>query len=124
MGFWGIVIPIVVAILVALVFYFVLKNTGPWGSFWTFLLILILAGFAAEVWIPPFGPIFRDIAWMPLIFVILLFAILLAAAAPVRSEQETEAVQTDVDSTSATVSAFFWILLLLFVIAIIIGIIV
>jgi hypothetical protein len=74
-------------------FYSVFKSSGPWGSFWSFLLLLILAGIAANVWITPVGPYYQDVAWVPVMFVILLFAFLVASTTPprrARIEKEME----------------------------------
>lgn len=49
---------------------------------WTFLIILVLAGLAAALWIEPVGPVIYDVAWVPMLFVIILFALVLAAATP------------------------------------------
>ncbi|MFW5752337.1 MAG: hypothetical protein ACOCW8_03260 [bacterium] len=121
----GVLFAIVIALLVGALFYYVFRTAGPWGSFWTILLILLLAGLAAAIWVEPTGPQMYDVAWIPILFVILLFAILLAAATPARSTRnlppETEAeLQSDV----AAIGGFFWLLLIILAIAVIIGIVV
>ncbi len=70
------------ALIVGSFFYYIVKYTGPWGSFWSFLLVLILAGFAASVWIEPFEPRFYEVSWIPMLVVIFIFALLLSAASP------------------------------------------
>ena len=121
----GILFAIVIALLVGALFYYVFRTAGPWGSFWTFLLILILAGLAAEIWVEPIGPAMYEVAWIPVLFVILLFAILLAAATPSRSTRnlppETEA---ELESDVAAIGGFFWLLLIILAVAVIIGIII
>ena len=71
MTFLEILFAIAAAILIGVLFYYVFKAAGPWGSFWTFLLILILAGLATAAWIQPFGPVIYDIVWVPILLVIL-----------------------------------------------------
>jgi len=92
----------------------VFKSTGPWGTFWSFLLILVLVGLAAEAWIEPVGPVAWGVAWIPTLFVIFLFALLLAAATPPRNrsvrDTATEPTTTPEEETAAVaVGGFFWI---------------
>ncbi len=127
MTFLEIILTIIAAILIGILFYYVFKSTGPWGSLWTFMLILILAGLAAEAWITPVGPIYYDVAWLPTLFVILLFALLLAAASPStkREIEYTEATGTEPPATNAATIAlgiFFWFLLIFLFIAVMWGI--
>ena len=61
-----------VAFLVGVLFYYVFKTTGPWGNLWSILLILFLAGIAADVWITPVGPDYQGVIWIPVLFVILI----------------------------------------------------
>lgn len=128
MLFWETLFVILAALVVGVIFYYLLKLSGPWGSFWSFLLILILAGLAAAAWITPAGPVVYNIAWFPTLFTILLFAILLAAATPSRRERtRTTATQRHVEDTEGglafvTLSAFFWIFLLFLLMAALLGI--
>lgn len=126
MTFLEILLVIIAAVLIGILFYYVFKVSGPWGSLWTFLLVLILAGLAAEAWITPIGPLFYDVAWIPTLFVIILFALILAAASP------TSRRDIDFDTTATTgrgpgdpdtpavvaLGVFFWFLLLLLFIAV------
>ncbi len=121
---------IIAAVAIGSFFYFVFKSSGPWGTFWTFLLVLILAGLAAEAWITPFGPVYYGIAWIPTLFVLLLFAFLLAAATPTPREEriieETETTRPQGESIRArkegeaavaVVGIFFWFLIIFLAIA-------
>ncbi|HSH53060.1 MAG TPA: hypothetical protein VK982_15140 [Bacteroidales bacterium] len=109
------------ALLIGAIFYYLFRSSGPWGSFWSFLLILILAGIAANVWISPVGPYYQGVAWFPVLFVILLFALLIAAATPsrrTRIESEAERVEPE----AVALGGFFWILMIFLFIAVIWGI--
>jgi hypothetical protein len=137
MSVLGVIVAILLALTVGAIFHFVLKITGPWGSLWTFLLVLILVGVAAAIWIPPIGPYYLDIAWIPIVFVIFMFALLLAAATPTNRDKNRYQKQhtaeeaspypkknsdgTDL-ATSTVVGGFFWILLILMLIVILVGI--
>jgi len=115
---------IALAALVGIVFYYIFKTTGPWGSFLAFILILILAGIAAEAWIPDAGPVYYDVAWIPTLFVIILFPLLLASASPPRRDLETRsaAAETPVESREASVlGVFFWIFMIFLLVAVLFG---
>lgn len=120
MTFLEILLTILAAVLIGVLFYYAFKATGPWGSLWTFLLILIIAGLAAEAWIEPVGPVVYDVAWVPTLFVILLFALLLAAAAPPypesteRAEIEAGTEPPERDSAAVALGVFFWIFIVFF----------
>ncbi|MFW5820119.1 MAG: hypothetical protein ACOCWA_02425 [Bacteroidota bacterium] len=128
MTFLEILLTILAAVFIGILFYYIFKTTGPWGSIWTFILILILAGLAAEAWVEPFGPVYYDVAWIPTLFVILLFALLLAAATPTRGryvETRTtppEAEPETRDTAGIVLGVFFWILMLFLVVAVFWGI--
>jgi hypothetical protein len=130
MTFLEVLLVIISALVITSIFYYVLKSPGPWGTFWSFLLILVLAGLAAEAWVTPFGPTYFDVVWGPTIFVIFLFALLLAAATPSRREKEImkneETEMTAAESrevlqenraAAAVVGLFFWVFIIFLFIA-------
>ena len=125
--FFQLLFTIILALIVGSFFYYVFKYTGPWGSFWTFLLILILAGVAASAWIEPIGPAFYEVAWVPILLVILIFALFLAAATPARhpanrSPRENITEGPDEEVPVLAISFIFWIFLLALMIAAVIGV--
>ncbi len=119
-----VIFSIITAIVIGILFYYVFKSTGPWGTFWSFLLILILVGLATSAWIEPIGPVFYNVAWIPILFVILLFAFFLAAASEpgrYRKLPRTEAEEEE-ERAGAVLGIFFWIFILFLLIATIWGI--
>lgn len=129
MSFAEIIIALLMAIIIGSIFYYVFKVTGPWGSFWTFILILILAGIAAGAWVEPVGPTVYGTPWLSTLIVIFLFALLIAAATPPRRKPETPAEREAMAEASAEASGgaialgvFFWVLLIFLFIAAIWGI--
>ncbi|HSJ69544.1 MAG TPA: hypothetical protein VK921_17815 [Anditalea sp.] len=60
---------VIVAVIISSIFYFAVDVRGPWGSFWTFFIIVLLSVWAASLWIVPFGYIYWEIAWIPLFFI-------------------------------------------------------
>ncbi len=109
------------AFLVGVVFYYVFKSTGPWGNFWSVLLILILAGIAANAWITPIGPYYQGVAWFPVMFVILLFAFFMAASTPLH-RGKIDPVESE--SSKVAFGVFFWFLMVLLLTAVIWGLII
>ena len=118
----------IVAALVGVLFYYVFKTAGPWGRFWSFVLILILAGIAAAAWIPPLGPVYWDVSWVPVLIVILLFALFLAAATPPRGKEKVPPEEhpgpRQYASEVVVLNTFFWVFVVLLFIAALFGIIV
>ncbi len=113
-----------IALLITLFFSYVLRVRGPWGSFWTFFIIMLFAVLAANVWIQPVGPYFADVYWLPPLAVGLLIAFILAAAAPsprARSKIEKHEKMAREDGSSVAVGFFFWFLLVFMLALVIIG---
>jgi hypothetical protein len=117
---------LLIALIVGLIFSLVFKVRGPWGNFWTLFVIVLLAVWAADLWLTPAGPVVWDLAWIPLIFVAIVVALLLAAAesgtskpkTPVREEDRVTSKEAD---TASKISAMFWIILLFLILAIVVG---
>jgi len=124
--FLGIIYLVSVATLITLFFTVLLKNKGPWGNFWSFFIVILLAVFAADVWIGPVGPYWFDgIYWVPPLAVGLIIALLLAATAPspkTRNELELETRKLDPEEKVPVVyGTFFWLLFLVMLILITVG---
>lgn len=124
--FFQILFSILLALIVASFFYYLFKYTGPWGSFWTFVLVLILAGLTASVWIEPVGPMLYNIAWVPILAVILLFALFIAALTPPRYNRK-QPMQEDIPEPAGdelpvlAISTVFWVFLFALLVAAAIG---
>lgn len=116
MTFLGVLLTVLVAVIISALFYYVFKSTGPWESFWSFLLVLVLAGLAAGLWITPVGPIMWGVAWIPTLLAIIIFGLLLGAASPRKEDQaitNTESSEPSPrDRKAATIGALFWLLLI------------
>jgi len=122
---------IIGAVLIGVVFYYVFKVSGPWGKLWSFLLILILAGIAAEAWITPVGPVIWDVAWIPTLVVIIGVALLLGALTGSGNKKNTTRNNAMMDKEknsgvkTATVAAFgifFWVFVIFIAVAVLMGI--
>jgi hypothetical protein len=122
---WGILYLVIIAFLITLFFRFLLQTTGPWGSFWSFFTIILLAIIAANVWISPMGPyFFENFFWAPPLAVGLLIALLLAATTPspvMRSKTEVEKEQAGKEAAAVALGTFFWFLIIFLIIIILAG---
>lgn len=135
---------LIIALVISAIFYYGFGRRGPYGAFWAFLLILFLAGLAGRFWITPAGPAVWGFAWLPLIFWIFIFALLIGAATPtedeeidpardqervvsrndaIRSERDRRVAEDTAESAGAVAvfGIFFWILLLFLILAIVAG---
>jgi hypothetical protein len=113
----------VLALLITGILSAALGNRGPWGLWWAFLLVLLLATWAGGLWITPFGPPLWGVSWLPMLFVGLTLALLLAAAVPKPPGTREDALaQARAEAaTAAAFSWFFWVSLIGLAIAILVA---
>lgn len=116
-----------VALVLTVVSVFFLGRRGPWGSMWTFFLVLFLTLSTVSIYVAPIGPVYWGIAWIPIVVAGIIVTIMLIAAMPhpvrkdAREDKEAHEVYTKPDFPVSPVGRFFWVLIIMFVIAIIIG---
>ncbi len=117
-----------VALILTIVSAFFLGKRGPWGSIWTFFLVLFLALSTVSIYVAPIGPRYWGIAWMPITIAGVIMTVLLIAAMPHDHKRQvgqytSDAPEIDTTTGLATIrgSHFFWVLIVLLVIAIIVG---
>lgn len=116
-----------IALILTVVSVFFLGKRGPWGSMWTFFLVLFLTLSVVSIYVAPIGPVYWGIAWIPIVVAGLIVTILLIAAMPhpVKNNSRDGNGEDDITARSdfpvTPVGRFFWALIILFVIAIIIG---
>ena len=125
MIFFGLLYLIGIAVLITFIFTKLLRVRGPWGSFWTFFSIILLAVLASDLWIAPVGPYYGDIYWLPPLVVGIIIAFLLAATSPPKkrsTELEEPFYQVVEDHPGAiALGAFFWFLLILMLLLVVAG---
>src|SRR5436309_1100401 len=103
-----ILIAFVIALIVSLLFS-PREKGATIAPLIVFFLVLFFAALAGGYWIVPFGPLIWGVAWMPLVFIVLVVAALFAAPSPyVRSTKNSEQAA----SGMAAIGALTWILLL------------
>ncbi|HYW97036.1 MAG TPA: hypothetical protein VE870_15690 [Bacteroidales bacterium] len=70
------------SIFLGSIFAFFLRIRGPWNKVWSFAFVLFLAIWAAGVWFTGVGPQVINVSWVPMVFVGILVALILAAMTP------------------------------------------
>ncbi len=112
MFFIDILFALAVALLLTALFDRGFRNRGPWTSLWVFFLLIFLASWAGGLWVTPVGPPLFGIYWLPFVFVGIIFALLIAAAAPARPPRSrAEAIERAraQEEVSEALSVFFWV---------------
>ena len=109
----------VFAALIGLFFSSVFRIKGPWGKLWSFILVLFLIIWASELWVEPMGPTLYDVAWIPLLIVGIVTALLLAAVSPRIPRKNTP---NNLPPTYYGPGIFYWIFVFTIIIIIIAGI--
>lgn len=117
-----------IALILTVAAVFFVGRRGPWGSLWTFFLVLFLALWTVSIYVVPIGPVYWGIAWIPLAVAGIIVTILLIAAMPhahhSRDEVSITATSKEggkTDLPHTPVGRFFWALIILLVIAIVVG---
>jgi hypothetical protein len=95
---------------------------GSVTSLIIFFVLLFLAAISSQFWIVPFGPTFYGVTWVPMIAIVIIFALLFSIPSrPIRSKKENEDASEETASL-ITVSIFTWILFCLLIIVIAAGV--
>lgn len=95
---------------------------GPWASIPVFFLLVFLAAWVGGAWAAPVGPPLWGGYWVPFAFMGLLIALLLVAAAPAPQStveiKDPEAERKEARQTEVAFEIFFWVLLIIMIVAI------
>lgn len=120
-------IAFVIGFFLVLFFSALFRESTPWGSFWLFLLFVVLVTWAGGVWIEPFGPTVYEVAWLPFLMIGIFITILLAATVPARPPATRREAIEEARAAEAAgsildgVTLFFWIALILTIAAIVLA---
>ena len=135
----GILAVLLFSLLFTSVFVFGLGAKGPWGSGWTFFVIIALVLSTVTLWVPPAGPVWYGAAWVDLLITGLLISFILSAVTPSHDENFNGDVMPGDTHTKAhggsvayhkhthqrkalfTTGSFFWMILLFLCAMIILG---
>ena len=111
----------IIALLFSLLFSSGYRKGGSIVPLGMFFLILFMATLAGHHWIIPFGPILWGVAWLPLIFIGIISALLFLAPSPRTKIRAADVKAEDAYSEVTGISIFIWILFIVFLIAVIAG---
>ena len=125
MFFLDFIIAFSIAIIFVLILRAIFGRRAPFGSVWILLLFLFLVTWAGGVWLVPFGPTLFDVAWLPFLVVGVFIAIVLATTVPPESRHPRTVEEARSEGATATALAgltvFFWITIVLTLIAILLA---
>jgi len=120
-------------LLIALLFTGLTKNKGPWDNFWVLFIVLTLGIWVAALWVAPVGPVWQGVAWLDLVVIGLLLAMLIGATVEAnersrRTYEEGEEVDLVKESKKDAVAItmfgiFFWIFLVSLLAMAVIGVV-
>ena len=113
---------LILALLISLLFSPGYRR-GAYAPLLIFFFILFMAGIASQYWIPPFGPVWYGVSWIPMLFIILIFTLLFAAPSPYerRSITKTNDEKQAASTASAAISIYVWLIFIILFIAILVG---
>ena len=122
MEFIGVLFSLFFAVIITAVFSLAFRNTGPWGGFWVFFILMFFISFAAGEWAAQRGPSAWGYYWAPGLIAAIVFALVLAAASPGshdprrslkhRSDVDTKE-NTGIVVSAAVFGIFFWMLIVI-----------
>jgi hypothetical protein len=120
----SIIAALALALLISMLFSMTYgKRNRKWTPVIYLFFILFMAGIAGQYWIVPMGPSFYGIYWVPLFFIVTIFALLFTA--PFHSKRKINPGEGDPaasDTASISINAFTWLLVILLMVAILFGI--
>jgi hypothetical protein len=123
LNWYGILFSVVIAVGITVIYWFVLKNKGPWARFMPFFFVIFLGIWAASFWLHPFGPAIEGVAWVPMLFIGILVSLLLSAALPSKKRKKATENHTKApDQSKGALYAFLWLLVVILIIPILIAV--
>lgn len=112
-----------IAIVITVLYVFLMRNRGPWKSIWPFFFVIFLGVWSASFWIHPIGSALQHYDWVPLLYIGFIIALLLASVVPVKQKSKQSAQDNKApDDPKVALNVFFWLLILVLLIPIIIGV--
>lgn len=115
----GLFTAFIIAMMVALLFAPGYRK-GSYFPLAVFFVILFLGALAGRYWIVPFGPEMWGVAWLPILFVTLIFAFLISSPTPIGRLSSIEKARK-IESASTTINVFVWLLMFVLTTAVIVG---
>jgi hypothetical protein len=117
----GIFTALMIAILISLIFS--PYRGGSIVPLVIFFLLLFMAGIAGMFWIVPFGPAIGGVALLPILFPVIMFALLISLPSPDRRvKKNINEEEAETRTAVAEISLYAWLLFGLLLIAIMAGV--
>ncbi len=117
MNILQLILILLLALIITAIFTYGFNIKGPWGSFWTYFLMLFLSMLAISVWLIPAGPHWQDVYWLPPVIAGILVALMLAAATPPADTSRDIEVsgnnKVNEETTEKALVPLFWLVLAL-----------
>lgn len=113
------------AVILSLIFTLGFGRRRVWPSVLFFFILILLASWAGGIWLTPIGPPLWKAHWLPFLVVGLIFALVLAVAAPSPPRRSTvelvESTEEEAEKKAAywVVGVFFWFLVAALIVAIV-----
>ena len=106
-------VTILVGVIIVYTFSRTFGTKGPWGSFLSFLLVVVLFAWTAAVWLKPYGPLWMGISWIPIVFGGFFAAVLLTSVSPRRAPifYKFKKKSKATENPKADLDVYFWILI-------------
>ena len=117
----GILVAFVIALLLSLLFSSGYRKGDSLGSLGIFFMILFMVILAGQFWIGPYGPVLFGVAWLPLLSIGVICALLLATPPPRIKTKTTDAKVMEANPASTAINVFMWVLFCALLIALIAG---
>ena len=129
LAFKEFLISLVVALVLCVIFALVTRRKARRTGFVWFFLFVLMATWAGGVWIRPFGPAWGDVRWLQFLVIGLLVVLMFALFAPLRPPRGRHETLDQLDEiaqqkelaevTYITLGIVFWVILIIFILAII-----
>ncbi|MFW6147239.1 MAG: hypothetical protein ACOC6B_02490 [Thermodesulfobacteriota bacterium] len=114
---------VLVGVLLTAILLLGLRRKRTWREFLTLFTVVLLGAWAGGLWVSDVGPSAWGVYWVPFLFTGLIFALLLAAAAPPRMPrslpEQVEQVQAE-KKREREVGWLIWVLLAALIVTIVI----
>lgn len=113
---------LIIALALSLFLSYGFKNRLPRRYVGGAFILIFLGVWASSLWIRPVGPALYGVSWIPMFFVGTFLALLLASFVPPASRlKDKDTVDKEFQNRVVATGVFFWIIMLILILAIALG---
>jgi|SRR5688572_4098419 hypothetical protein len=128
----GIIAALIIALSIAALSVLIFRRKGPWGTLWTFFLLVFLALWAVSIYFRDVGPVYWGVAWLPLLFSAVILAALLISIVPDANHMRDDSFK-DAEPDKITFvekirslsgprsGSLFWVVVVILIVVIVVG---